>query len=73
MQDRGGEFHKPPPSEIDTRGGARIHQGEPTSKWSRTAEEIEKDFDEEHGDSLDHPAFLRKRRKQQADKEQTSE
>jgi hypothetical protein len=51
-----------PPSKIDIRGGTRVHKGVVISTPSRTGEEIERDFEEEHGDSLDNPAYLRRRR-----------
>lgn len=70
MQDDDKETLGPPPSEIDTRGGAREHKGKPITEWSRSGEEIEKDFREEHGDSLDNPAYFRKRRREQAKKDE---
>lgn len=56
-----------PPSEIDTRGGARVHKGVVISTPSRTGEQIERDFEKEHGESLDKPAFIRKKRRKQAE------
>lgn len=70
MQDNDKETLGPPPSEIDTRGGARVRRGKPLTEWSRTGEEIEMDFEEEQGDSLDNPAYLRKKRRQRANKGQ---
>lgn len=68
MQGSGEGGPKVPPSEIDTRGGARIHKGVVISTPSRSGEEIERDFEEEHGDSLDNPAFLRRRRQEQVER-----
>ena len=73
MQDDDKETSGPPLSEIDTLGGARVRKGKPITEWSRSGEEIEKDFEEEEGDSLDNPAYLRKRRREQAEKRKQAE
>ena len=59
-----------PPTELDLRGGARIHKGIPITKLGRTGDDIEKDFEEEQGDSLDNPAYLRKQRKNKSQRQE---
>jgi hypothetical protein len=67
MQDADKEKPIPPMTAIDPWGGTRVRRGKPITEWGRTGEEIEDDFKEETGQSLDSPAYLRRRRREQTE------